>query len=245
MELLDRLQPALADRYRIERELGRGGMATVYLAEDLKHGRRVALKVLRPELGAALGGDRFLREIETSARLQHPHILPLHRFGRSRGGPPAFYAMPYVEGESLRGTARPGGAAPLDEAVAIAREVADALDYAHAAGVRAPGHQAREHPARRRTRMVADFGIARALDAAGGDRLTETGLALGTPHYMSPEQASAERECWTAGAISTRSAACSTRCSPANRLSMARPRKRSWPGTRWIRCRVSVRSERQ
>jgi serine/threonine-protein kinase len=191
LELLDRLQQALADRYRIERELGRGGMATVYLAEDLRHGRRVALKVLRPELSPALGADRFQREIETASRLQHPHILTLHDSGEAAGL--LYYAMPYVEGESLR--ARLTREVQLDAtaAVGIAGDVADALACAHAAGVLHRDIKPENILLTGGHAVVADFGIARAIDAVGADRLTETGLALGTPHYMSPEQASGAR----------------------------------------------------
>ena len=191
MDLLEHLQTALAERYRIERELGRGGMATVYLAEDLKHGRRVALKVLRPELSPALGAERFQREIETASRLQHPHILTLHDSGEAAGL--LYYAMPYVEGESLR--SRLTREVQLDAAVAvgIARDVADALACAHAAGVLHRDIKPENILLTGGHAVVADFGIARALDAVGADRLTETGLALGTPHYMSPEQAAGAR----------------------------------------------------
>jgi serine/threonine-protein kinase len=187
-----RLAAALAGRYRIERELGRGGMATVYLAEDVKHRRHVAIKVLQPELTAALGPERFLREIEISARLDHPHILPLYDSGAADGF--LYYVMPFVEGESLRDRLNRERQLPLDDALAIAREVADALSYAHSHDVvhrdvkpenilLAGGHA-----------RVADFGIARAISAAGGDRLTATGLAIGTPAYMSPEQAMGSAE---------------------------------------------------
>jgi TolB-like protein len=190
-DLREQLARGLADRYRIERELGRGGMATVYLAQDLKHGRPVALKVLRPELIPTLGAERFHREIRIASGLQHPHILSIHDSGEAQGL--LYYAMPYVEGESLRARLAREVQLPAAEAVRIAGEVAEALAFAHAAGVLhrdikpenillASGHA-----------MVADFGIARAIDAAGSERLTETGLALGTPHYMSPEQASGSR----------------------------------------------------
>jgi serine/threonine-protein kinase len=166
-------------------------MATVYLAEDLKHHRRVALKVLRPELSPALGADRFLREIETASRLQHPHILSLHDSGEAAGL--LYYAMPYVEGESLR--ARLAREVQLDatDAVGIAEEVADALACAHAAGVLHRDIKPENILLTGGHAVVADFGIARAIDAVAADRLTETGLALGTPHYMSPEQASGAR----------------------------------------------------
>ena len=186
-DLLERLQSALADRYAIERELGRGGMATVYLARDLKHGRPVALKVMRPELSNALGPDRFLREIGIAGRLQHPHILSLHDSGEAGGI--LYYVMPLVEGESLR--ARLAREIQLDvtEAVGIASQVADALIYAHAAGVLHRDIKPENILLSAGHATVADFGIARALDTVGSERLTETGLALGTPSYMSPEQA--------------------------------------------------------
>ena len=191
MDLLERLQTALAERYRIERELGRGGMATVYLAEDLKHGRRVALKVLRPELSPALGAERFQREIETASRLQHPHILTLHDSGEAAGL--LYYAMPYVEGESLRSRLTREVQLDATVAVGIAGDVADALTCAHAAGVLHRDIKPENILLTGGHAVVADFGIARAIDAVGGDRLTETGLALGTPHYMSPEQAAGAR----------------------------------------------------
>ncbi|MFH1763824.1 MAG: serine/threonine-protein kinase, partial [Gemmatimonadota bacterium] len=183
----DRLAAALSDRYTVMSELGRGGMATVYLAEDLKHGRKVAIKVLQPELAAAIGPERFLREIEISAGLDHPHILPLYESGEAGGF--LYYVMPNVEGESLRDRLDREKQLPLDDAVQIAREVADALSYAHSRDVvhrdikpenilLAGGHA-----------RVADFGIARAIRDAGADRLTMTGVSVGTPLYMSPEQA--------------------------------------------------------
>ncbi len=198
------LDQALAGRYRIVRELGRGGMATVYLAEDLRHQRLVALKVLKPELAHALGPDRFLREIRLTAQLDHPHILPLldsgsltpvpplHDVERGQGGEVLFYVMPYVEGESLRDRLERERQLPLEDALQIAREVADALGYAHSRGIvhrdikpenilLAGGHA-----------RVADFGIARAVTSAGGEALTETGIAIGTPSYMSPEQSAGD-----------------------------------------------------
>ena len=191
-EVPDRLAEALKDRYTLQRELGRGGMATVYLAEDLKHHRPVALKVLKPELAAALGPDRFLREIELSARLTHPHILPLHDSGNADGF--LYYVMPYVEGESLRDRLTREKQLPLDEAVRIAREVADALGYAHSRGVIHRDIKPENVLLQAGHAVVADFGIARAIDQAGGEKLTETGMTLGTPAYMSPEQAAGSRD---------------------------------------------------
>src|SRR5204863_3089273 len=186
-ELLARLRGALADRYATDRELGHGGMATVYLAQDLKHGRSVAIKVLRPELAAALGAERFLREIEIAARLTHPHILPLHDSGEAGGF--LYYVMPFVEGESLRDRLKREPQLPVEEAVRIAREVATALSHAH-------GHDVVHRDIKPENillsggeAVVADFGIARAIVAAGAATLTDTGLTVGTPGYMSPEQA--------------------------------------------------------
>jgi eukaryotic-like serine/threonine-protein kinase len=188
---LQRLTAALADRYRIERELDRGGMAIVYLAEDLKLGRRVAIKVLLPQISATLGPDRFLREIQVSARLSHPAILSLHDSGEVDGV--LYYVMPYVEGESLQRRLVREGQLPAGETVRIVREVAEALTHAHRKGVihrdvkpgnimLSAGHA-----------LVSDFGIARVVEGAGGERLTSTGLAVGTPSYMSPEQAVADQ----------------------------------------------------
>ena len=188
----DRLAAALADRYRIERELGQGGMATVYLAEDLKHDRKVAIKVLKPELAAVLGADRFLAEIKTTASLQHPNILPLFDSGTADGF--LYYVMPYVEGESLRDKLDRETQLGVDEAVRITREVADALDYAHRQGVVHRDVKPENILLHDGRPMVADFGIALAVSAAAGGRMTETGLSLGTPHYMSPEQATAEKD---------------------------------------------------
>jgi serine/threonine-protein kinase len=190
-EAWERLAAALADRYRIERQLGQGGMATVYLAHDLKHDRKVAIKVLRPELAAAIGADRFLQEIRVTAGLRHPHILPLYDSGAADGV--LFYVTPLVEGGSLKDRLA-GGRVPAAEAVRIAREVADALEYAHQHGVVHRDIKPDNILLESGHATVADFGIARAVSAAGADRLTQTGLALGTPAYMSPEQASGEAE---------------------------------------------------
>ncbi len=189
---LPRLSAALSDRYRIERELGHGGMATVYLAEDLKHHRPVAIKVLKPELAAVLGAERFVQEITTTAALQHPHILPLFDSGTADGF--LFYVMPYIQGETLRSKLDRETQLGIDEAVTITREVADALDYAHRHGVIHRDIKPENILLHDGRPMVADFGIALALSAAAGGRMTETGMSLGTPHYMSPEQATAEKE---------------------------------------------------
>ncbi len=190
MDQLARLQAALTGRYTIEHELGRGGMATVYLAQDLKHGRPIALKVLRPELAAALGPGRFLREIEIAARLTHPNILPLHDSGEAGGL--LYYVMPYVDGESLRSRLAREGPLPLDRALEIAREVASALGYAHEHGVVHRDIKPENVLLESGHAVVADFGVARAVWELAGDRLTETGIAVGSPAYMSPEQAGAE-----------------------------------------------------
>jgi len=186
------LRASLADRYRLERELGQGGMATVYLAEDLKHQRQVAIKVLRPELAAVLGAERFVQEITTTAQLQHPHILPLFDSGTADAF--LYYVMPYIEGETLRTRLDREKQLGVDEAVRITREVADALDYAHRHGVIHRDIKPENILLHDGRPMVADFGIALAVSAAAGGRMTETGLSLGTPHYMSPEQATAEKE---------------------------------------------------
>ncbi len=193
---LARIQGALADRYRLDRELGAGGMATVYLAHDLKHGRQVAVKVLRPELAYSLGPERFLREIATTANLHHPHILPLYDSGRTgeASGDFLYYVMPLVEGESLRDRLKREKQLPVDEALRIAREVADALSYAHARGVIHRDIKPENILLESGHALVADFGIARAVTGGGTDRLTDAGLALGTPTYMSPEQTAGDRE---------------------------------------------------
>lgn len=185
-----RLNTALEGRYRIERELGEGGMATVYLADDLRHERNVAIKVLKPELAAVIGGDRFLSEIKTTANLQHPHILPLFDSGEAEGF--LFYVMPCVAGESLRERLDRETQLPIKDAVKIATSVANALDYAHRQEVIHRDIKPENILLHDGEPLVADFGIALAVTAAGGGRLTETGLSLGTPQYMSPEQASAD-----------------------------------------------------
>ena len=189
---VQRLSSALADRYRIERELGQGGMATVYLAHDLKHERQVAIKVLKPELAAVLGADRFVVEIRTTAALQHPHILPLFDSGEVGGF--LYYVMPFIDGETLRTKLDRETQLGIDEAVQITVAVADALDYAHRHGVIHRDIKPENILLHDGRPMVADFGIALAVSAAAGGRMTETGLSLGTPHYMSPEQATAEKE---------------------------------------------------
>ena len=207
--IVGRLTAALADRYRIERELGQGGMATVYLAEDVRHHRKVALKVLHPELSAVLGTERFLKEIELTANLQHPHILPLFDSGVAHARHPdsvartergdgdgtsfLFYVMPFVEGETLRGRLERERQLPVEEALRIAREVADALQYAHDRAVIHRDIKPENILLQGGHAVVADFGIALAVEHAGGQRMTQTGLSLGTPHYMAPEQAMGDR----------------------------------------------------
>ncbi|MFQ5550143.1 MAG: protein kinase [Gemmatimonadales bacterium] len=188
----ERLVAAFSSRYEIERELGAGGMATVYLAYDPKHDRKVAVKVLRPELAVVLGAERFLNEIKVTANLQHPHILPLFDSGEADSF--LYYVMPYVEGESLRDKLDREKQLPVEEAVRLASEVASALDYAHRHDVVHRDIKPANIMIHDGSALVADFGIALALRAAGGDRLTETGLSLGTPHYMSPEQATGDRD---------------------------------------------------
>jgi len=190
-DVFTRLTASLADRYRIDRELGAGGMATVYLAHDIKHERDVAIKVLHPDLGAALGGERFLSEIRTTARLQHPHILPLLDSGDAGGL--LYYVMPLVTGETLRTRMERERQLPVADAVRIAREVASALDYAHRQGVIHRDIKPENVLLHDGQAIVADFGIALAVQSAGGSRMTQTGLSLGTPQYMSPEQAMGER----------------------------------------------------
>src|SRR5207248_4996465 len=187
-----RLEAALAGRYTIERELGRGGMATVYLAEDVKHHRQVAVKVLKPELAALLGPERFLHEIQVTSRLQHPHILPLFDSGHADRF--VFYVMPFVDGESLRHRLSREKQLPIEDALEITRAVASALDYAHRHGVIHRDIKPENVLLHDGQALVADFGVALAVTAATGGRLTETGMSVGTPHYMSPEQAAGERD---------------------------------------------------
>ena len=190
-EQLDTLRSALADHYAIERELGAGGMAIVYLARDLKHDRHVAVKVFRPELAASLGTDRFLREIQVTAKLQHPHILPLYDSGEAGGF--LYYVMPYVEGESLADLVAREGQLGFSDAVRITREVAEALAYAHSYGIIHRDIKPQNILLSGGHAVVADFGIARAVSEAGGEKLTQTGMAVGTPAYMSPEQAGGDQ----------------------------------------------------
>ncbi len=191
-DLVNRLNAALDGRYAIEREIGEGGMATVYLAADIKHERKVALKILKPEIAAVVGAERFLAEIKTTADLQHLHIVPLYDSGEADGF--AYYVMPYIEGESLRNRLKREEQFPVDEAVAVAADVAEALHVAHGQGVVhrdiKPGNilLSRGRP------LVADFGIALTLNAGEEERLTGTGVSFGTPSYMSPEQASGDYE---------------------------------------------------
>ncbi len=187
---LDSLAAALADRYRIERELGAGGMATVYLARDLKHERDVAIKVLKPELAESVGRERFLREIQLAARLSHPHILPLFDSGEVAGA--LFYVMPNVQGQSLRDRLAATARLPVGDAIRIAEEVAGALDHAHRAGVVHRDIKPENIMLQDGHALVTDFGIGKALSDAGGDTLTQAGMSVGTPAYMSPEQAVGE-----------------------------------------------------
>src|SRR5213082_2034835 len=182
----------VAGRYAIERELGHGGTALVFLGRDPKHERLVAIKVLRPELAVALGAERFLREIKLTARLNHPHILPLLDSGEAAGF--LYYVMPYVEGESLRDRLVRERQLPVEEALIIAREVADALEYAHQQGVVHRDIKPENILISAGHAVVADFGIARAIQAAGAQTVTQTGILLGTPAYMSPEQAAGESD---------------------------------------------------
>src|SRR5687767_5734057 len=189
--VIPRLGAAVSDRYRIERELGTGGMATVYLAEDVRRRRRVALKVLHPELSAVLGPERFLKEIELTASLQHPHILPLFDSGSADGQ--LFYVMPFIDGETLRTRLERERQLPVADALRIAREVADALQYAHDRNVVHRDIKPENILLQGGHALVADFGIALAVQQAGGQRMTQTGLSLGTPQYMAPEQAMGDK----------------------------------------------------
>lgn len=191
-ELRDRLLRALADRYAIERDIGTGGMATVYLARDLKHDRRVALKVLDPELAAVMGVERFLAEIRVTANLQHPNLLPLFDSGKTPDGS-LFYVMPFVEGESLRQRLEREKQLPVDEAIRLTTAIASAVDYAHRHNVIHRDLKPENVLLQDGQPLVADFGIALAISHAGGHRITQTGLSLGTPSYMSPEQATGDR----------------------------------------------------
>ncbi|MEK6609635.1 MAG: protein kinase, partial [Gemmatimonadota bacterium] len=191
-DLAERLRDALSDRYAIEHEVGQGGMATVFLAHDLKHDRSVALKVLHPELAAALGPERFLREIRVAARLNHPHIVPLHDSGQA--GELLYYVMPYVDGESLRQRLTREKQLPIEEALEIARDVAAALDYAHRQQVVHRDIKPENVMLHEGEALVTDFGIAKAISAAGGPSITQTGMSVGTPAYMSPEQAAGEAD---------------------------------------------------
>ncbi|HUQ19606.1 MAG TPA: protein kinase [Gemmatimonadaceae bacterium] len=190
--MLDNIKTALESRYTIERELGRGGMATVYLAHDVRHGREVAVKVLHPELASAVGADRFLREIKLSARLNHPHILPLFDSGEASGF--LFYVMPYIEGESLRDRMNREGQLSLEDSLAIGRAVAGALDYAHRRQIVHRDIKPENIMLNEEMAMVMDFGIAKAVSVAGSETLTQTGMVVGTPAYVSPEQAAGELE---------------------------------------------------
>src|SRR5215208_7976617 len=188
--VLDRLRGAVSQSYTIDRELGRGGMATVYLAQDAKHDRLVALKVLHPDLAASLGPDRFLREIKLAAKLNHPHILGLHDSGDANGF--LYYVMPYVEGESLRERLDRVQQFSIDEAVHHGRGIASALDYAHRQGIVHRDIKPENVMLYEGEAMVMDFGIAKAVSAAGSETLTQTGMMIGTPAYVSPEQAAGE-----------------------------------------------------
>jgi serine/threonine protein kinase len=191
MDALSQLSQSLADRYAIDRLIGEGGMARVYLARDVRHDRPVALKVLNPELGAVLGVERFLSEIRVTANLQHPNLLPL--FDSGEAGGLLFYVMPYVEGESLRARLQREKQLPIDDAVRMTIAIAGALDYAHSHGVIHRDLKPENILLQHGQAVVADFGIALAVTKAGGNRITQTGLSLGTPQYMSPEQATGDR----------------------------------------------------
>ena len=193
-ELLNKLRDSLSDKYDVERKLGEGGMATVFLARDVRHERRVAIKLLHEDLGAALGVERFKREIEIATSLTHPHILPLYDSGEAADS--LFYVMPFIEGESLRDRLDREKMLPIDQALKLTQEVAGALDYAHRKGVIHRDIKPENILIQEGHAIVADFGIARAVSAMGseGGSLTKTGMSLGTPTYMSPEQAFAEKD---------------------------------------------------
>ncbi|HEU5169505.1 MAG TPA: serine/threonine-protein kinase [Gemmatimonadales bacterium] len=191
-DLAARVTPALADRYRIVQPVGVGGMAVVFRADDLKHDRPVAIKVLKPDLASALWSGRFLREIQIASRLQHPHILPLYDSGEADGL--LYYVMPFVAGESLRTRLTREGPLPIPEALRLARELAEGLGYAHAQGIVHRDIKPENILLSSEHALICDFGIARALTLAAGDTQTEPGLAIGTPAYMSPEQSSADAD---------------------------------------------------
>ena len=189
-QTLENLKAAVAEHYTIEHEIGSGGMATVYLARDIKHDRKVALKVLRPDLAAALGPDRFIREIRIAARLTHPHILPLHDSGEANGF--LYYVMPYIDGESLRAKIERQGELPVHDAAKILSEVVDALAHAHGQGIVHRDVKPDNVLMSGQHALVTDFGVAKAIsEATGRQELTTAGVALGTPTYMAPEQAAA------------------------------------------------------
>jgi serine/threonine protein kinase len=189
---LEQLNAALKDRYDVERELGRGGMATVFLARDIKHGRQVAIKVLHEDLAIALGEERFRREIEIANSLSHPHILPLYDSGEAQGS--LFFVMPYVEGESLRDRLNREKILPIEDALRITQEVASALDFAHRKNIIHRDIKPENILLGGGHAVVADFGLARAVNSMNAAALTQTGMSLGTPTYMSPEQAFAEKD---------------------------------------------------
>jgi len=186
------LSAALAGRYEVERHLGEGGMATVFLARDVRHNRRVAIKVLKPDLGAVIGPERFFAEVQVTATLQHPHLLPLFDSGEAAGA--LYYVMPYVEGETLRDRLDRSGPFGVDDAVRIVTAIASAIDYAHRQGVVHRDIKPENILLHDDAPLVTDFGIALAVSNAGGERLTQAGMSLGTPHYMSPEQATGDRQ---------------------------------------------------
>jgi len=221
-DIPSRLAAALVDRYRLEREVGAGGMATVYLAHDLRHDRKVAVKVLRPELAAVIGAERFLAEIKTTAALQHSHILPLFDSGQADGF--LFYVMPFVEGESLRDRLKREHELAVEDAVRLAKEVASALDYAHRHGIIHRDIKPENILLQDGQALVADFGISLAVSQAGASRMTETGLSLGTPSYMSPEQATGERLLDARPFPRTSRRRCTRRCRRSRRIDSRRRR---------------------